>query len=192
LHTPLISINESGSVGSTYVVAEVGNRQWLVVYTLPRHEKQLLRQLEQRSVEAFLPLYESVRRWKSGPSRVSLPLFPSYLFIKVDEGQRRKVVEMASVLQIVGNRQGTVTVSNIEIEQLRQAVATGLAQPHPYLNVGSRVRIIQGPLSGTEGILTRKKGCMKVVVSIELIMQSVAVEVNACDVESCRAHLAAA
>ena len=161
------------------------NRQWLAVYTLPRHEKQVSRQLEERAVETFLPLYDTVRRWKTGPTRVSLPLFPGYLFVNVDTREKRKVVEVPSVLKIIGNRFGPAVLEETEINRLRHTVETGLAQPHPYLSVGKRVRVVQGALAGLEGILVRKRGHLKVVISVTLIMQSVSVEVDACDVEPC-------
>ena len=83
-----------------------GQRQWLAIYTAPRHEKQVSRQLEERAVEYLLPLYETVRHWKTGPAQVSLPLFPGYVFAHVDGFERRRVLELSSVLKIVGNRCG--------------------------------------------------------------------------------------
>lgn len=91
--------------------------------------------------------------------------------------------------ELVGNRSGPISLPSEEIERLRVAVASGLAEPHPYLKVGSRVRIMHGPLTGTEGILKRKHGSLKVVLSVEMIMKSVAVTVNSSDVEPCSAPL---
>jgi transcription antitermination factor NusG len=165
-------------------------RQWVAVYTVPRHEKQLTQQLQQRSIDCFLPLYESTRRWKTGLMQVALPLFPGYTFVRVDPRQRRIVLDSPSVLRIVGNRLGPTPLPGHEIERLRYAVESGLVGPHPYLTVGRRVRIVQGALAGAEGVLLRRKGRMKVVISVDLIMQSVAVEVNACDLEPCSASQA--
>lgn len=161
-----------------------GQRSWLAVYTAPRHEKQVLQHLEHRSIECFLPLYESLRRWKSGPTLVSMPLFPGYLFVHADHAERRKVLESPSVIRIVGTRIGPSPLPEAEIRALRQAVSSGLALPHSYLNVGTRVRVMQGPLTGMEGILLRIKGSTRLVLNINLIMQSVSVEVNCCDVEA--------
>lgn len=161
------------------------DRQWIAVYTAPRHERQVTRQLAQKDVESFLPQYELVRRWKTGPTRIRVPLFPGYTFAQIELAQRRVVLEIPSVLRIVGNRLGPTPVSESEIEQLRRAVESGLAVPHPYLTVGNRVRITHGALCGTEGVLVRKKGQTKIVISIELIRQAVSVEVDACDVEAC-------
>ena len=162
-----------------------GQRQWLAVYTAPRHEKQVSIQLEQRAVECLLPLYQTVRRWKTGPALVSLPLFPGYVFAHVDGLERRRVLELSSVLKIVGNRFGPSPLPDCDIEALHRSVASGLAEPHPYLTIGNRVRVIRGPLKGIEGVLVRKKGGMKVVIAMDIIMQSVAVEVNRWDLNAC-------
>jgi transcription antitermination factor NusG len=160
-----------------------GEAEWFAVYTAPRHEKQVAHQLNQRSVECFLPLYESVRRWKTGPARLELPLFPSYLFVRADRRERRKVVELPSVVNIIGNRLGPTAISKEEIESLRRVVVSGKPEPHGYLEVGTRVRVVCGPLLGVEGVLVRRKGSLKLVVSVQTIMQSVAMEVAASDVE---------
>jgi len=176
----------------SYPATEALFRQWLAVYTLPRHEKHVCHQLEQRSIETFLPLYQSLRKWKTGPVRVFLPLFPGYVFTRVNNGERRRVIEMPSVLKIVGNRFGPSPLPDEEIEVLRRAVESGVVEPHRFLNVGSRVLIIRGPLSGATGVLLRKKGCMKVVISVDIIMQSVAVELEARDLEPCTRNCLAA
>lgn len=185
----LIHSDCSIPAAATRAESELGRRQWFALYTLPRHEKQVSKQLEQRFVECFLPLYGTVRRWKTGLTRVSLPLFPGYVFVHVADIERRKIFGLSSVLNIVGNRSGPISLPSEEIERLRVAVASGLAEPHPYLKVGSRVRIMHGPLTGTEGILKRKHGSLKVVLSVEMIMKSVAVTVNSSDVEPCSAPL---
>jgi transcription termination/antitermination protein NusG len=177
--------NQPMSILNASSVVDGRERQWLAAYTSPRHEKQLSLQLEQRSIESFLPLYNAVRRWKTGPARVSLPLFPGYIFVNVNHRERRTVLELPSIVRIVGSRSGPSVLLDSEMERLRQAVASGLAEPHPYLSIGTRVRIVRGPLTGTEGLLLRKKGRTKVVVSVDVILQAVAVEVDACDLERC-------
>ena len=184
----LIHSDCSIPAAATRAESEIGRRQWFALYTLPRHEKQVSKQLEQRFVECFLPLYGTVRRWKTGPTRVSLPLFPGYVFVHVADFERRRVFELPSVLHIVGSRSGPISLPDIEIEKLRQTIASGLAEPHAYLKIGARVRIINGPLTGIEGILKRKQGTMKVVLSVEMIKQSVAVSVCPFDVEPCSAR----
>jgi transcription antitermination factor NusG len=158
-------------------------RHWFAVYTAPRHEKQVFQHLKLKEVDCFLPLYQAVHNWKTGPARVELPLFPNYLFVHIDESERRKVIELPSVHSIVGNGSKPVRLPDSDIECLRQSMATGCVQPHPYLKVGMQVRVTRGPLEGFEGLLVRTKGAVKVVLSIDLIMKSLAVEVNSSDIE---------
>jgi transcription antitermination factor NusG len=159
--------------------------QWLAVYTAPRHEKQVAKQLQQRGVENFLPTYEALRQWKTGPARVQMPLFPSYLFVHAGARERRITIELASVLHIVRNGCEFAAIAEQEIERLRVGLASGKVEPYPYLTVGTRVRINKGPLTDVEGVLVRRAGRFKVVVSVELIHQAFAVEVGIDEVERC-------
>jgi len=161
----------------------VQERQWYAVYTAPRHENRITQQLECKSVNCFLPLYESVRHWKTGPTLVALPLFPNYLFVHINAQERRRVLEVPSIVSILGDRSCALPVRDAEIEQLRKSLRTGQVEPHPYLKLGEQVRVTRGPLTGTQGILIKKKGMMKIVLSIDAIMRSVAVEVSSADVE---------
>jgi transcription antitermination factor NusG len=161
----------------------LGERKWFSVYNAPRHEKQVCNQNQKQSVECFLPLYDVVNQWKTGPARVSLPLFPNYLFVCIAAGERRKVLEVSSVVSIVGSGSRPLPVPDSEITQLRQSVAFGRVEPHPYLKVGSRVRVVRGPLLGVEGVLVRKKNVLKLVLSVEVIMHSLAIELSVYDVE---------
>jgi transcription antitermination factor NusG len=136
-------------------------------------------QLDQRSVERFLPLYESVRRWKDRWVRLQLPLFPGYVFVHMAMRDRLQVLQIPSVVRMVGFSGLPTPLSDEEVEGLRQALAQGVrAEPHPHLTIGRRVRIIAGPLAGREGILTRRRGSTRVVLSIDLIQKSVAAEVD--------------
>jgi transcription antitermination factor NusG len=157
------------------------------VYTISRHEKQVVQQLQYRAIDCFLPLYEVLRPWKTGPELVQFPLFPNYLFVNADAEERRQVIQLSSVLNIVGNRANPLPLSDDEIAQLRQSMATGRAEPHVYLTLGARVRVVRGPLTGAEGVLVRKKAFTKIVLTIAAIMRSFAVEVSSTDVEPIQA-----
>ena len=120
---------------------------WYAAYTCARHEKLVRKQLEERRISCFLPLYRSLRRWKDRRKELELALFPGYVFV-------------------------------------RNGIANGVsAEPHPYLRVGQRVRVKYGPLAGAEGILVRKKDKCRLVLNLDLIMRSVAAEVDAADLE---------
>src|ERR1700681_3755407 len=137
---------------------------WYAAYTCAKHEKGVTQQLERRSVECFLPLYESVRRWKDRQIRLQLPLFPGYVFVRLAPCERLKVLQVPGVARLVGFNGSPAVLPAGEIEALRVSLAKHLrTEPHPYLTVGRRVRIKQGPLEGAEGILIRKKNALRVV-----------------------------
>lgn len=160
---------------------------WYAVYTRSRHEKTVAEQLVQKSVEHFLPLYETIRKWKNGRFKVQLPLFPGYLFVYIPLQERLQVLQVPGVVQLVGSSGMPLALPQAEIETIRDAMTKGIqAHPHPYLKVGSRVRINSGPLEGLRGILLRKKGKLRLVVSVDLIMRSISIDVDASEVEPVR------
>jgi transcription antitermination factor NusG len=156
--------------------------RWYAAYTCANHEKRVAEQLGERNVEHFLPLYETVRRWRDRRVRLQLALFPGYLFVRLALRDRLRVLQVPGVVRLVGFGERPIALPESEIETLRSGLDGGLcAQPHPYLTTGRRVQIKGGPLAGIEGILLRRKGNFRVVLSIELIMRSVAVEVDVAD-----------
>jgi transcription antitermination factor NusG len=160
--------------------------RWYVTHVYSRHEKQVLSQLEERKIECFLPLYRSVRRWKDRRKELDLALFPGYVFVRMDLKDRLRVLQLPGVVRFVSFNGGPVPLPEGEIETLSRGLAGGVrAEPHPYLTVGRRVAIKHGPLAGAQGILVRRKEKFRVVLSIDLIMRSVMVEVDETDVEPC-------
>lgn len=144
-----------------------------------RKEAAIAAQLEGQGFECFLPQYKSVRQWSDRKKEIEQPLFPGYLFCRLDYLQRRPVVITPGVLQIVGTGRKAVPVEDREIEALQTAVASGVgAQPWPYLEIGERVRIHSGQLAGLEGFLINFKGNHRVVLSVTLLQRSVALEVD--------------
>ncbi len=157
---------------------------WYAVHTYPRHEKRVTEHFEQRCVESFLPLYPAVHRWKDRRMKLDLPLFPGYVFVRVALKDRLRVVQVPSVLRFVGFGDRPAPIPESDFANLRNGLVGGVAvEPYPYLKVGQRVRIKSGPLQGMEGFLVRKKNAFRVVLSIDLIMQSVAAELDIADVQ---------
>ncbi len=156
---------------------------WYAAYTASRHEKTVAEHLRQRNVECFLPLYETVRRWNNGRHRVQLPLFPSYVFVRMAMRDKLRVLQVPGLAQLVTFQGSPAVLPDSEIETLRGALTKGvMAQPYKYLNVGSKVEICRGPLQGMRGVLLRHQGQFRVVLSVEMIMRSIVVEVDAADV----------
>jgi transcription termination/antitermination protein NusG len=158
--------------------------RWFVVHTRSRHEKSASELLRRKDIETFLPLYHSTRRWQNGDHEVHLPLFPGYTFVRMALRDRLEVLKVPGVVRLVGVRHTAVPLDDAEVEGLRQALAAGVSvAPHPYLIVGRRVRITAGPLTGREGILVRRRGALRMVLSIDLIQRSVLVDLDASELE---------
>lgn len=159
--------------------------RWYVVCTVARHEKRVAELLQNRGLPFSLPLYEAVHRWKDRRAIVQLPLFPGYVFVNVALSNRLNVLTIPGVLRFVSFNGRPAPLPDWELEAIHSALTARLrAEPHPYLKVGQRVRIKAGPLMGTEGILVRKRNRYRLVLSVDMIMRSVALDVDASEVEA--------
>jgi len=179
--------NETGAAGR-YLAArfrtELVDPCWFAVYTRSRHERRVAARLADNGVVYFLPLFSTIRRWKDRKKCVELPLFPGYLFVRIALHERLRVLQVPGVVRLVGFNGQPVPLPESEIESLRTGLASHLrAEPHPYLTVGRRIRVKNGPLKGVEGILIRKKNRYRVVISVDLIMRSAVVEIDLPDIE---------
>ncbi len=155
---------------------------WYAAYTSANHEKRVAQQLGQRSVEHFLPVYESERRWKDRRVRLQMPLFPGYVFVRMALRERVRVQQIPGVARLVGFGGMPKALPEEEIEVLRAGLALGIrAKPHPFLTIGRRVRVSSGPLRGLEGIILRRKNRTRFILSFDLITRSVAVEIDDVD-----------
>jgi transcription termination/antitermination protein NusG len=156
---------------------------WYAGYTASRHEKRVAEHFAQRGVEHFLPLYETIHRWNNGRHRVQLPLFPGYIFVRIALRDRLRVIEVPGFVRLVGFNSLPHPLPEADINRMKDALNKGvLAEPYPYLTVGTRVEIRNGPMQGMTGILLRRQNKCRVVISVDLIMRSMAVEVEAADV----------
>ncbi|HWR36983.1 MAG TPA: UpxY family transcription antiterminator [Clostridia bacterium] len=165
--------------------------RWYATYTAARHEKTALQHLQSREIETFLPIYDSARRWENGRRAVvQMPLFPSYLFVRISTCERQKVLEAPGIIRIVGFNGQLAPLRDDEIAALRAAVQVRKSQPHPFLSAGKRVRVTAGALRGLEGVIVRSTRELKMIVSIDSIMRSFSVELEPSDVEACISTLA--
>jgi transcription antitermination factor NusG len=162
----------------------VQSPRWLALYTQHRHEKAVASFIYGKGLEVFLPLYRTAHRWKDRMKELELPLFPNYVFVLAASSQRAAVLSTPGVYDFVRLSGAPSPIPPEEIDAVRLAVGRGLnAEPHPFLRSGDRVRVKSGPLQGLEGILVRKKSFYRLVLSVELLVKSISVEVEACDVE---------
>ena len=154
---------------------------WYVAYTLPRHEKAVADRVINQDIETYLPLYSSVRIWNRRRVEVEMPLFPGYLFVKMIITQRVRVLADPGVVRLVGCNGNAIPLPDGEIEKLRASLAVWKAEPFPFLTAGKQVRIKSGPFAGLEGRIIRRKGRMRLIVSLELIQRAILLEMDAAE-----------
>lgn len=158
--------------------------RWYAACTSANREKRIADQLRVRGVENFLPVYQSRRKWKDRRVTLEMPLFPGYVFIHIALRERLTVLQVPGVARFVGFDGTPAALPDAEMERLRSGLEKGMhAVPHPGLRIGQRVRIKSGPMAGLEGILQRHKGQARLIVSLELIERSMALEIDRADIE---------
>jgi transcription antitermination factor NusG len=156
-----------------------GRLSWYALQVRSRRENLVAAHMNGQGIECFLPLYKSVRRWSDRLKELEQPLFPGYLFCRFDFQNRSPLLMTPGVIQIVGVGRTPMAVDDTELEAVRQAVLSGVPnQPWPYLEVGEKVRVNYGSLSGLEGVLVNFKGSHRVVLSVTLLQRSVAMEID--------------
>ena len=157
---------------------------WYAVYTRANHERRVASQLLERCVEHFLPVYECERRWKDRRVKLHTPLFPGYVFVRVAFCDRLRVLQIPGIVYLVGFAGHPAPLPQEDILAIQNCLSQGLqVEPHPYLRVGHRVRVIRGPLEGLQGIIVRRKNRSRFILSFDLLQRAVAIEVNAMDLQ---------
>lgn len=153
--------------------------KWYVLFVRSNQEKPIAKHLEGRDIEHFLPCYQSLRQWKDRRVMLDMPLFPGYIFVRTSLAARGRVLTVPNIVSLVGVGNCPSPVSDEEIAGIRRGVEHGRVEPHAYLNFGERVVITQGVLCGMEGILASGQNGGRVVISVDSISRSYAVEVDA-------------
>lgn len=165
-------------------VLDVDRMSWFAVHTRGNNEKKTNSALIKKNVKTFLPLREIVNQWKDRKKKVFLPLFPGYLFVYIQPGDRYEVLSIKGVVKILGNNGVPVPVPTEEIEATKTLLNTHLKyNPFPFDVKGREVEVVRGPLRGVKGTILRTKGAYSLIMSVALIRRSLSVEVNINDVD---------
>jgi transcription antitermination factor NusG len=155
------------------------DRRWYVAYTYPRHERSVADQLARKSVESFLPSLTRTSRWKDRQVKIDTPLFPGYIFARISVDERLKVLSISSVIRILAFNEVPVPVGDAEIDAIRLCLTRGgKLSAHHFVAVGERVRVREGIFEGLEGFVVRHRNGCKLVVTVALIHQSAALEIE--------------
>lgn len=175
------NLNASGSELTTEQLP------WFAMQVRAKHELSIANSLRGRGYDPLVPLYPCRRFWSDRIKVVDAPLFPGYLFCRLNIQDRLPVLMTPGVIQIVGQKRRPVPVDEAEISAIQTMITSGLAnEPWPFLQLGDRVRIERGPLRGIEGILVEVRGAHRLILSVTLVQRSVAVEIDSAFVKSLR------
>lgn len=165
-------------------IIPTSEQTWFALTAKHQHEPTVARLLDAKGFEVFQPTYTEVRRWKDRNKVLTLPLFPGYVFFCGGLERRVDILSTPGVFSIVAFGETAAEMSREEIDAIRRATQNRMAiEPHPFLTLGDRVRVVRGPLAGVSGILQKQKDACRLVLSIELLGRSAAVEIDATIVE---------
>ena len=154
-------------------------KQWIAVYTKPRHEKTVLSQFEEKGIESYLPLIRQKHRWSDRMKWVETPIFKSYIFACVELKDNLKVLQTQGVHHIIKFQNKIAVIPEIQIANLRKMIEGGF-DPYPsdYFVIGDEVEVIGGPLRGMLGIVSRSDTPDKLIIKIDAIQHAVAVQIE--------------
>ena len=177
------NLSEKNSPLSLYQQKGVCPR-WLALYTRSRHEKFVNEELNRKGIQTFLPLRKITRHWSDRRKIIEQPLFQGYLFVHTSLNQRWRVLNTRGAVRFVGRGPDPVEVSENDLQSVRQFIEEGIrVDPYPYLREGQRVYIRSGPFKGVEGFIVRKERRCRLVISLDLLLQSVSVQIDEACVE---------
>jgi transcription antitermination factor NusG len=165
--------------------------RWYAVWTRSRQEKVAAAMLRTLGIQHFLPLNSELRQWSDRKQLVEVPLFSGYLFVCISllKNSKLQVLKIPGIGAFVGNQTGPLPIPDQQIEDIRTVVTAGVeCSIHPFLEAGDRVRVVRGALAGVEGTLALTNSTSRLLISIEMIRQSLSVNVLRDDVELVRAN----
>jgi transcription antitermination factor NusG len=152
---------------------------WYAISTKSNCEHMAATSLAHKGYEQYLPLYRRCSRQFGRVVETKAPLFPGYIFCRLDPRIPFRIVTTPGVVRIVGFGNEPTPVSNAEIEAIQIVLSSGLAaEPCPFLHEGQRIRIACGALEGLEGILLKKKSQLRMVVAVTLLQRAISVEID--------------
>lgn len=157
----------------------IGTHPWYVLAVKARREAHVSGLLEQMGYEPYLPSYVAVRKYSDRLKQVKQPIFPGYLFLRLDARYRLPILKLGDVFQFLGDHRGPTPIPDCELDAISKSINSNLPwQPWPFLEVGHQVSLIGGPLTGVEGKLVSFRGTSRLVVGITLLQRAIALEVD--------------
>jgi transcription antitermination factor NusG len=160
-------------------MSEYQEPKWYALAVGYQHEQQTERALRSKGLETLVPMYSSQRQWSDRIKEIRLPVFAGYILCHFALMQRLQVTDTLGVGKIVGFGGTPAAIDDSEIDGIRLVMESKQPwAPWPYLKAGDRVRVERGPMRGLEGTLLRTKDALRLVISVELLQRSMAVELD--------------
>ncbi len=182
--TPLVDVANTSRTNAAGPTVDP-RAPWFALWIRSRHEQVVREQLERKQIETFLPTITRWSRWKDRRKKIAWPLFPGYCFVRCQAEARLAILRCTGVVNIVSSEGAPAPIANEEIDSIRRLVDTDLLyDPCPFIRKGMMAEVVHGPLKGVIGRLVRKGAHARLVLSVDLIGQAVAVEVDAADVRA--------
>lgn len=158
---------------------------WYALYVRSRHEKYVYQELIKKGIETFLPLRKVTRHWSDRKKVIEEPLFKGYLFVNIPLKSRWAVLNTKGAVKFVGKSAGIpIEIPEKELQAIQKFIQEDMPlDPFPYLKEGERVYIRSGQFKGVEGFIVRKDKHCRLVISLDLLMQSVSIQIDSACVE---------
>lgn len=161
------------------VSGSIAKQPWYALHVRSNFERAVSLTLQEKGYEFFLPTYRVERNWSDRVKCIDVPLFPGYVFCRLDISARLPVLTTPGTLRIVGYGNTPAPLADSEIEAVCAVVKSNLPyQPWPSLAPGQRVLVERGPLAGVEGVMIEARRQLRLLISVELLHRSVAVEID--------------
>jgi transcription antitermination factor NusG len=155
------------------------SEQWFALRVKPHRERVVASAAHHKGFEEFLPLYKCRHRWSDRSKVLELPLFPGYVFCRLNEEDRFALLTIPGVVHLVSNGRVPMPIDDEEISAIQTAIRSEIpVEPWHFLEVGERIKLSAGPLAGLEGFLVQADDQKRVVVGLTVLKRSIAVEVE--------------
>ncbi len=152
---------------------------WFAIWVRSNQEFKVCELLAGLGVRTFNPTWSETVQWSDRKAVISRPLFRGYVFARLSPLERHEALMTKGVIQFLPNSFDPMPIPAAELESVRLAVeAKLLAAPCDFV-AGELVTVDSGPMAGVTGVVVRTKGTLRVVISVELLRRSIAVELDA-------------
>lgn len=179
-------IGQSLVLNNAELFPAIESASWFAVQIFARHEKHVAAELRLKGIDSYLPIVTRLRQWSDRKKQVDLPLFPCYAFVHIfpSPEQRVRVLQVPGVIGLVGGAGHGIAIPDEQIEHIRTLLKNKIPlDPYPFLKIGQRVRIHGGSLEGIEGILVRRNGTRRLIISVDSLERSLSLSVEGLEVE---------